>query len=73
MNMPLVHPHDDGIRPAGSPKHCFYCRQAVGTPHLESCVVVTKIVSLRMTIEIEKEVPYCWTDAQIVEHEMHEG
>lgn len=65
--MPLVHPHDDGIRPAGGPDHCFYCQQKVGSPHLESCVTLTKKVTMQLTIEFELDGVYQWTNEQIVE------
>lgn len=32
-----VLPNDYGIRPAGKPDACFYCRQRVGLPHLDNC------------------------------------
>lgn len=41
---PLVLDDDDGIRPAGPPDECFYCRAKVGFPHGRECVVVTKLV-----------------------------
>ena len=28
MNWPTVHEKDDGIRPAGRPDQCFYCKQS---------------------------------------------
>lgn len=37
---PVVLPDDDGIRPAGDPHRCFYCRQEVGEPHGRECVTV---------------------------------
>lgn len=35
-----VSPDDDGIRPAGKPDECFYCRQKVGQRHKYECVMV---------------------------------
>lgn len=48
MTWPLVDPNDDGIRPAGKPDECFYCRQRVGQPHHRECVVVRKLVEMRV-------------------------
>lgn len=52
MNWPLVDPKDDGIRPAGRPDECFYCRQKVGEPHGQKCVIVTKLVEMRVTAKL---------------------
>lgn len=49
---PLVDPLDDGIRPAGSPDECFYCRQRVGSPHASDCVIVTKRIEMRATAKV---------------------
>lgn len=51
---PLVHERDDGIRPAGPPDACLYCKQKVGQPHGRECVVVTK--------RIEMDVLVTWPD-----------
>lgn len=45
-NWPLVHARDDGIRPAGKPDECFYCRKKIGEPHAPDCAIVTKRVLL---------------------------
>ena len=65
---PLVLSNDDGIRPAGKPDHCFYCRQKVGQPHGPTCVVVTKLVRLRYTFAVDVRVPHFWTPADIESH-----
>lgn len=57
---PLVHPQDDGIRPAGPPDECFYCHQKVGKPHSPECVIVTRRVRVRYTFDIEVDAPYHW-------------
>lgn len=62
---PEVHPLDDGIRPAGRPDHCFFCQQAVGYPHLRSCVVVTKTVRFRITVDVDMDMPHGWTKEEI--------
>jgi hypothetical protein len=65
---PLVDANDDGIRPAGKPDECFYCHQKVGQPHGPECVVVHKKVRVRVTMEIEMEVPASWDDDAIEFH-----
>lgn len=65
---PDVHPQDDGIRPAGLPDECFYCGQKVGRPHIFDCVVVTKKVKIRYSIEVEEEVPHYWSDERVKDH-----
>jgi hypothetical protein len=62
---PLAHPSDDGIRPAGAPDECLYCKQKVGTPHLADCVVVYKKVRLRLIVEVEVDQPHHWTPEKI--------
>ena len=69
---PLVDPNDDGIRPAGAPDKCFYCRQKVGTPHGRDCVTVSKRVRVRYTIELEIDVPYSW-DQEMIEFQRNES
>ncbi|HYE20102.1 MAG TPA: hypothetical protein VEA69_16760 [Tepidisphaeraceae bacterium] len=68
MSWPLVLPNDDGIRPAGPPDECFYCRQKVGTPHGPTCVCVTRRVKVRYTFEIEIDVPHHWDDDHVHFH-----
>ena len=60
-----VHVHDDGIRPAGKPDECFYCRQKVGTEHKTDCVAVKKIVKVKYEYIIDIEVPHNWNAADI--------
>ena len=66
--IPLVHPQDDGIRPAGLPDECFYCKQKIGNPHLEDCVAVTKKVRLRFSVEGEVDLPYGWSEEEITNY-----
>lgn len=63
---PIVAPNDDGIRPAGGSGMCMYCRQAIGLPHDQSCVIVTKRVRLRYLIEVDVDLPHAWDEAQIL-------
>jgi hypothetical protein len=72
-NWPLVHPKDDGIRPAGNPDECFYCNQKVGQPHAPDCVAVSRRARFTVTLEVDIDMPCCWdneTDYQTF-HEEH--
>jgi hypothetical protein len=72
MTWPIVTNNDPGFRPAGQNDHCFYCKQRIGTPHKETCVIVVKTVKVRYTIELEIEVPYFW-DQHNIEFHRNEG
>jgi hypothetical protein len=71
---PLVDERDDGIRPAGPPDECFYCRQKVGQRHGFECVIVTHRIETRVTATLpdgEKLVgtwhtdePHFWDEDQ---------
>lgn len=65
---PLVDPKDDGIRPAGRPNECFYCNRKVGQRHGPECVIVTKVVKIRITLEYPVTVPHFWDESQINFH-----
>lgn len=72
---PVVLEDDDGIRPAGKPGECFYCRSAVGVPHGPKCVTVNKLVRYRVYMNLgaprvgggrlvgtyARHEPYFWT------------
>ena len=55
--MKIVTADDDGIRPAGSSVHCYYCNAAVGDPHGPECVTVTHKVRVAFTVELELHAP----------------
>ena len=57
---PIVLSNDDGIRPAGKPDECFYCRRKIGQEHRDKCIIVQKRVQLKYTFIIERYVPYFW-------------
>lgn len=67
---PTVHERDDGIRPAGDSDQCFYCRMRVGQKHNADCVIVHKLIEMRVSVRIEKqdmwvgswvfEAPHAW-------------
>jgi hypothetical protein len=68
-----VRADDDGIRPAGLPDECFYCREKIGRLHSTYCVMIRKEVELEasfrssmMTLSFRQEVPHFWDDAAIV-------
>jgi hypothetical protein len=65
---PIVLKNDEGIRPAGNPDECFYCKSKVGELHKKDCVIVTKIVKVKYTFEIEICVPHSWDQDQINFH-----
>ncbi len=64
---PVVLENDNGIRPAGSPTHCFYCNQPVGSDHGRECVMVEKrvrydvLVAGKVRGAFERNDPYFWT------------
>jgi len=50
---PVVLADDDGIRPAGPPDACLYCRSAVGAAHGRECVTVNKLVRYRVYMNLD--------------------
>jgi hypothetical protein len=63
---------ENGPRPAGSPLVCFYCYQAVGTPHKDDCVCVRKLVKVAVTVTYLKAVPAGWDD-NAIEFQMNDS
>lgn len=70
--MPLVRANDHGIRPAGPPDACFYCRAKVGESHQRDCVIVQKRVKMRAVIEYECYEPFSW-DKEEIEFARNDG
>jgi hypothetical protein len=68
MQPPLVLADDDGIRPAGQPNECFYCKQRLGQPHKLDCVILNRKVKVRYSYVIEIEVPHFWDKESIEFH-----
>ena len=66
--LPLVLLDDDGIRPAGKPDECLYCKQKVGEEHKYDCVILQRKVKVSYSYEIEIEVPWSWTEDEIAFH-----
>ena len=57
-----------GPRPAGSPVHCFYCREPVGAEHKPECVMRTRTVVVRYSVEMVIRVPEDWDQGNIEFH-----
>lgn len=60
------------FRPATQQPVCAYCKQPVGEPHKENCVLIKKKVLVRMTVEYEISVPASY-DKERVEFQRNEG
>lgn len=58
-------------RPAGPQDRCFYCGQVIGETHRDICVLVEKMVVIRMIVEYEIDVPAHWSKKQIEFHRNH--
>lgn len=65
MKWPLVEEDDNGIRPAGGPDTCFYCKRKVGEEHAKDCTTILKLVKLRHSFELIVDVPDHWDEAKI--------
>lgn len=59
---------EKAMRPASDEPRCFYCQQALGELHKDSCVLVCKRVTVRMTVEYEIVTPADWDRDQIEFH-----
>lgn len=55
-----THVDADDARPAGKPDECFYCNRKIGEEHTFECVIPSKRVRLRVTLEYETDVPRSW-------------
>lgn len=49
-----------GVRPAGPPDECLYCRTKVGEQHRAGCVIRQRTVVVRTIIEHTISVPEDW-------------
>lgn len=73
MDLPetdVVKPSDE--RPARPDGTCFYCGQPVGRNHKPDCVVVSKTVTVRLTLELVIDVPRAW-DGDMIEFARNES
>lgn len=55
-------------RPAGSPEHCFYCGEPIGTQHKLDCVIRSKTVVVDFTVRVVLDVPEIWDEGGINHH-----
>lgn len=56
----------------GKSGKCFYCREEIGKPHKQTCVLLKKKVKVKATIEYEVDVPASW-DVDQIEFHRNEG
>jgi len=56
------------MRPASDEEECFYCNIAIGGHHKDTCVLVSKKVKVKLTVEYEVEVPSFWNKDNIEFH-----
>lgn len=66
MNKILVRKNDGGIRAGGKPDECFYCKQKIGTPHLDNCPCLLRKARVKITVELDAFVPNY--DKEIIEY-----
>lgn len=59
---------EHGIRPAGKPDECLYCNSKKGEQHDPSCVIRTRTVVVRMSLEYVVAVPEDWDAGSIEFH-----
>lgn len=59
-------------RPARKDGTCFYCNQPIGGFHEFTCVLISKKVKVRMTVDYHVEVPAYW-DSHMIEFHRNEG
>lgn len=56
---------DSGIRPAGKPDRCFYCGELKGSQHKSDCVIRSRTVVIRVSIEYVVDVPESYDSGSI--------
>lgn len=54
--------------PAGQPDKCCWCPSKIGEPHDAKCVIPQKLVTVRVTVEMEIDVPRWWDKRQVEFH-----
>lgn len=59
---------DYGIRPAGKPTECFYCREPKGGTHKPDCVIRQRTVVVEVAIQMVVSEPENWSAADIEFH-----
>lgn len=68
----VVTADDDGIRPAGPPDACFYCRRKVGERHAFDCVTVTVPRVYRVVLDGEDIGSWATEDPASWDRDMRE-
>lgn len=68
-----THVDAEDSRPAGKPDECFYCLRKVGEEHTWECVIPTKRIRVRTTLEYEVEAPRSWENEFIEFHLAEKG
>lgn len=58
----------NGPRPRGLPTECFYCHVPLGVEHTPECVIRSRTVVIRQTIEYTIAVPEHWNRGNIEFH-----
>lgn len=53
---------DYGIRAAGNPDECFYCRTKKGGTHKDDCVIRSRTIVMKMEVEMVLTVPEYWDE-----------
>ncbi len=53
------------VRPARPDGTCFYCNQAIGLQHKESCVFRVRTIVLRVEVEIVVPIPESFSEEDI--------
>lgn len=56
---------EKAMRPASSERCCFYCGQAVGGIHKDSCVLINRKVKVKVSFEMIFNEPASWDKEQI--------
>lgn len=62
-NWPKVRENGPELRkmaPGWDGTKCFYCSEPVGNLHKYDCVIVNKIVKVKIEITMDRMVPYGW-------------
>lgn len=55
-------------RPASKRDVCFYCQQPIGAMHKPDCVLINKKVTIKVSMELEIEVPAHWSGHDVEFH-----
>ena len=56
------------MRPASDKQQCFYCQQAIGDNHKDTCVLINQKIRIQVTTELEVSVPHHWDEGTVSFH-----